>query len=155
MSFFPFSFANEEEFKFEKLNMFNGMSTTGLLRQPKWGHLKELHAVIKNCSTPLLQGVQSNFSIGQFQQVKFTKLRALYKLIYNLETMRQQQLTFYYYYYYKLSWFRPMCLKKEVVDHVLHFLSTMIPQIMLPCNSETILSNCCPSPLAFYQTVKM
>ncbi|GMI86698.1 MUCILAGE-MODIFIED 2, beta-galactosidase 6 [Hibiscus trionum] len=40
----------------------------GLLRQPKWGHLKELHAVIKNCSTPLLQGVQSNFSIGPLQQ---------------------------------------------------------------------------------------
>ncbi|XP_017985007.1 PREDICTED: beta-galactosidase 6 isoform X1 [Theobroma cacao] len=40
----------------------------GLLRQPKWGHLKELHAVIKNCSTPLLEGVQTNFSIGQFQQ---------------------------------------------------------------------------------------
>ncbi|XVF61087.1 hypothetical protein PTKIN_Ptkin08bG0101200 [Pterospermum kingtungense] len=40
----------------------------GLLRQPKWGHLKELHAAIKNRSTPLLQGVQSNFSIGQLQQ---------------------------------------------------------------------------------------
>ncbi|KAE8707220.1 Beta-galactosidase 16 [Hibiscus syriacus] len=40
----------------------------GLLRQPKWGHLKELHAVVKNCSTPLLQGVPSNFSIGPLQQ---------------------------------------------------------------------------------------
>ncbi|KAB2085479.1 hypothetical protein ES319_A05G400900v1 [Gossypium barbadense] len=40
----------------------------GLLRQPKWGHLKELHIMIKNCSTPLLQGVQSNFSIGPLQQ---------------------------------------------------------------------------------------
>ncbi|MBA0872159.1 hypothetical protein Goshw_008222, partial [Gossypium schwendimanii] len=40
----------------------------GLLRQPKWGHLKELHIVIKNCSKPLLQGVQSNFSIGPLQQ---------------------------------------------------------------------------------------
>ncbi|TKY60459.1 Beta-galactosidase 6 [Spatholobus suberectus] len=39
----------------------------GLLRQPKWGHLKELHAVIKSCSTTLLQGKQSNFSLGELQ----------------------------------------------------------------------------------------
>ncbi|GLT48990.1 hypothetical protein SLA2020_225770 [Shorea laevis] len=40
----------------------------GLLRQPKWGHLKEMHAAIKNCSTTLLQGVQTNFSLGKLQQ---------------------------------------------------------------------------------------
>ncbi|KAJ0041462.1 hypothetical protein Pint_27447 [Pistacia integerrima] len=40
----------------------------GLTRQPKWGHLKELHAAIKLCSTPLLQGVQTNISIGQLQE---------------------------------------------------------------------------------------
>ncbi|GKV46801.1 hypothetical protein SLEP1_g53766 [Rubroshorea leprosula] len=40
----------------------------GLLRQPKWGHLKEMHAAIKNCSTTLLQGVQTNFSLGELQQ---------------------------------------------------------------------------------------
>lgn len=49
----------------------NSISSTnaGLTRQPKWGHLKELHAAIKLCSTPLLQGVQTNFSIGQLQEV--------------------------------------------------------------------------------------
>lgn len=41
----------------------------GLLRQPKWGHLKQLHAVIKSSSTTLLQGVQRNFSLGQLQEV--------------------------------------------------------------------------------------
>lgn len=41
----------------------------GLIRQPKWGHLKELHAAIKSCSTTILEGVQSNFSLGQLQQV--------------------------------------------------------------------------------------
>lgn len=41
----------------------------GLLRQPKWGHLKELHATIKLCSTTLLQGAQNNFSLGQQQEV--------------------------------------------------------------------------------------
>ncbi|KAJ8765333.1 hypothetical protein K2173_012030 [Erythroxylum novogranatense] len=40
----------------------------GLFRQPKWGHLKELHSAIKNCSATLLQGVQTNFSLGQLQQ---------------------------------------------------------------------------------------
>ncbi|CAK7354686.1 unnamed protein product [Dovyalis caffra] len=40
----------------------------GLIRQPKWGHLKELHAAIKSCSTILLVGVQSSFSLGQLQQ---------------------------------------------------------------------------------------
>ncbi|KAL4632705.1 hypothetical protein ACB092_04G069700 [Castanea dentata] len=40
----------------------------GLLRQPKWGHLKELHGAIKLCSTTLLQGAQTNFSLGQQQE---------------------------------------------------------------------------------------
>ncbi|KAK2656361.1 hypothetical protein Ddye_009413 [Dipteronia dyeriana] len=40
----------------------------GLKRQPKWGHLKELHAAINLSSTTLLQGVQTNFSLGQFQE---------------------------------------------------------------------------------------
>nr|POF11219.1 beta-galactosidase 6 [Quercus suber] len=40
----------------------------GLLRQPKWGHLKELHATIKLCSTTLLQGARTNFSLGQQQE---------------------------------------------------------------------------------------
>lgn len=41
----------------------------GLLRQPKWGHLKQLHEVIKSCSTTLLQGVQRNFTLGQLLEV--------------------------------------------------------------------------------------
>jgi hypothetical protein len=41
----------------------------GLIRQPKWGHLKELHAAIKFCSATLLQGVRTNFSLGQHQEV--------------------------------------------------------------------------------------
>ncbi|XP_047165033.1 beta-galactosidase 6-like [Vigna umbellata] len=40
----------------------------GLLRQPKWGHLRELHAAIKSCSTTLLEGKQSIFSLGQRQE---------------------------------------------------------------------------------------
>ncbi|KAK9232991.1 hypothetical protein WN943_023240 [Citrus x changshan-huyou] len=40
----------------------------GLTRQPKWGHLKELHAAINSCSETLLQGNPSNFSLGQLQE---------------------------------------------------------------------------------------
>ncbi|KAK4391053.1 Beta-galactosidase 16 [Sesamum angolense] len=39
----------------------------GLIRQPKWGHLKELHAAVK-CSDTLLYGQQSNFSLGALQE---------------------------------------------------------------------------------------
>ncbi|XP_030936433.1 beta-galactosidase 16-like [Quercus lobata] len=40
----------------------------GLIRQPKWGHLKELHAAIKLCLKPLLTGVHSTFHLGQLQE---------------------------------------------------------------------------------------
>ncbi|KAI3873532.1 hypothetical protein MKX03_009442 [Papaver bracteatum] len=36
----------------------------GLIRQPKWGHLKELHSVIKQISETLLSGTRTNFSLG-------------------------------------------------------------------------------------------
>ncbi|XP_010086721.2 beta-galactosidase 6 [Morus notabilis] len=40
----------------------------GQLRQPKWGHLKELHAAIRNCSGTLLKAVPTNISLGQSQE---------------------------------------------------------------------------------------
>ncbi|KAK6939902.1 D-galactoside/L-rhamnose binding SUEL lectin domain [Dillenia turbinata] len=39
----------------------------GIIRQPKWGHLKELHAAVKLCSEPLLSGKPQNISLGQSQ----------------------------------------------------------------------------------------
>lgn len=45
--------------------------TAGLTREPKWGHLKELHAAVKLCSTPLITGTKSNFSLGQSLEVSF------------------------------------------------------------------------------------
>ncbi|KAJ8447880.1 hypothetical protein Cgig2_012015 [Carnegiea gigantea] len=41
----------------------------GLLREPKWSHLKELHAVVQLSSNPLLQGTQTYYSAGRQQQV--------------------------------------------------------------------------------------
>ncbi|KAF5467938.1 hypothetical protein F2P56_012142 [Juglans regia] len=40
----------------------------GFISQPKWGHLKELHAAIKLCLKPLLSGVNSTFPLGQLQE---------------------------------------------------------------------------------------
>lgn len=41
----------------------------GLHRQPKWGHLKELHAAVKLCEEPLLSGLNSTISLGKLQTV--------------------------------------------------------------------------------------
>lgn len=38
-----------------------------MINQPKWGHLKELHAAIKLCSATLLSGVPTKLSLGQEQ----------------------------------------------------------------------------------------
>ncbi|GLT84966.1 hypothetical protein SLE2022_031710 [Rubroshorea leprosula] len=40
----------------------------GFIKQPKWGHLKELHAAIKSCSKPLLEGVHSTSPLGRKQE---------------------------------------------------------------------------------------
>ncbi|KAK1384445.1 Beta-galactosidase [Heracleum sosnowskyi] len=40
----------------------------GLTRQPKWGHLKELHAAVNSCSDTILSGTKTNLSLGQKQE---------------------------------------------------------------------------------------
>ncbi|GAB4862093.1 Beta-galactosidase 16 [Ancistrocladus abbreviatus] len=40
----------------------------GFIRQPKWGHLKELHTAVKLCSETLLSAAQTNYSLGTQQQ---------------------------------------------------------------------------------------
>ncbi|CAL4908342.1 unnamed protein product [Urochloa decumbens] len=40
----------------------------GLIWQPTWGHLRELHAAVKQSSEPLLFGTYSNFSLDQEQE---------------------------------------------------------------------------------------
>lgn len=51
------------------ISFFFTIQSLGLIRQPKWGHLRELHTVIKACSETLLNGNKSNFSLGQLQMV--------------------------------------------------------------------------------------
>lgn len=40
----------------------------GLMRQPQWGHLTELHGAIKSCSKALLYGTPVDTSLGPLQQ---------------------------------------------------------------------------------------
>ncbi|XP_056164391.1 beta-galactosidase 16-like [Syzygium oleosum] len=40
----------------------------GLMRQPQWGHLTQLHGAIKLCSKALLYGTPVNISLGGLQQ---------------------------------------------------------------------------------------
>lgn len=46
------------------------MSSAGIPKEPKWTHLKELHAAVKLSSAPLLAGDQSVVNLGQFQTVR-------------------------------------------------------------------------------------
>jgi hypothetical protein len=41
----------------------------GLIWQPTWAHLRELHAAVKQSAEPLLWGAYSNYSFDQ-QEVK-------------------------------------------------------------------------------------
>lgn len=43
----------------------------GLVRQPKWGHLKELHKAIKQCENTLLFGNSKLLTFGPLQEVNY------------------------------------------------------------------------------------
>ncbi|KAI5667901.1 hypothetical protein M9H77_17754 [Catharanthus roseus] len=61
----------------------------GLIREPKWGHLKELHAIIKLCSPTLLSGVSSVSSLGVKQEayVFMGKLEGCVAFLVNHDTV--------------------------------------------------------------------
>lgn len=44
------------------------LSSAGLLKQPKWGHLKDLHETLRLCESPLLYGEAHNMSWGPGQE---------------------------------------------------------------------------------------
>lgn len=44
----------------------------GLLRQPKWGHLKDLHRAIKLCEPALVSAEPTVTPLGNYQEVRFT-----------------------------------------------------------------------------------
>ena len=47
------------------------MYISGLLRQPKWGHLRDLHRAIKQAEPALISGDPTTQSIGNYEKVKF------------------------------------------------------------------------------------
>lgn len=46
----------------------------GLVRQPKWGHLKELHEAIKQCENTLLFGHSKLLTFGPLQEVNYFEI---------------------------------------------------------------------------------
>ncbi|KAJ6405348.1 hypothetical protein OIU84_013330 [Salix udensis] len=60
------SYSNVSFQVFDKSDLPSGC--LGLLRQPKHGHMKELHASIKLCRKPLLSSKWTNFSLGHLQE---------------------------------------------------------------------------------------
>lgn len=47
---------------------------TGLERQPKWGHLKDLHRAIKLCEPALVSGNPTRMPLGNYQEVSTQSL---------------------------------------------------------------------------------
>ncbi|XP_058227609.1 beta-galactosidase [Rhododendron vialii] len=45
----------------------------GLLRQPKWGHLKDLHRAIKLCEPALVSGEPNKITLGNYQEAHVFK----------------------------------------------------------------------------------
>ncbi|KAF3630587.1 putative beta-galactosidase 16-like [Capsicum annuum] len=66
----------------------------GLLRQPKWGHLKELHAAVKLCLEAILSAFPTMHSLGPLQEVihytslMFSRIYRAIVLSFNGETFR-------------------------------------------------------------------
>lgn len=53
------------------LKNWNTFLYAGLLRQPKWGHLKDLHRAIKLCEPALVSGDPAVIPLGNYQEVKY------------------------------------------------------------------------------------
>lgn len=53
---------------------YNDCLYTGLERQPKWGHLKDLHRAIKLCEPALLSGESTRMPLGNYQEVSTQSL---------------------------------------------------------------------------------
>lgn len=47
----------------------NSETISGLLRQPKWGHLRDLHKAIKQAEPALTSGDPTIQSIGNYEKV--------------------------------------------------------------------------------------
>ena len=62
-------------------------SWAGIVREPKYGHLKELHRAIKMCEPALISSKPSVQSLGNYQQVKNQILLWIYQSSFLLKLM--------------------------------------------------------------------
>lgn len=111
----------------------------GLIRQPKWGHLRELHAAVKSCSNALLMGRHKNFSLGQLQEVRFPSTYTDFFLRYELVTQ-------------VVCSFRPMS-SKTLPENVPLSSRIAIEGTAWSLSSGTPCMNCLQGQSASYQTV--
>ena len=51
----------------------HGVYISGMLRQPKWGHLRDLHRAIKQAEPALVSGDPTIQSLGNYEKVNVAK----------------------------------------------------------------------------------
>lgn len=61
---------------------------SGLLKEPKWGHLRDLHAALKLCKKALFKGNPSVETFGEglevsHQNIKYNEKKVTFKLSYS------------------------------------------------------------------------
>lgn len=86
----------------------------GLLNQPKWGHLKDLHRAIKLSEPALLYGVPSVTPLGNFQEVGISFDFILWVLL----VVKMNTVPFLYFLPYRLMF------SNQHLEPVLLFLQT-------------------------------
>lgn len=105
----------------------------GLLRQPKWGHLKDLHRAIKLCEPALVSADPTVTRLGNYQEV-YLKLSYRKFLNYYLDFCVIGRNIY-------LSWlmYRLMSLNQNL-ELVLHSLQTTIHDLMQQCHLGTSIT---------------
>jgi hypothetical protein len=88
---------------------------SGLLRQPKWGHLRDLHKAIKQAEPVLVSGDPTIQKLGNYEKVKLSM--NINNLITALKYQNHQQMFIHHYL------FRPMSTSQRM-ELVLHSFQT-------------------------------
>lgn len=129
---------------FSKLNDCSSFCL-GLLRQPKWGHLKDLHRAIKLCEPALVSGAPNKIPLGNYQEVRyhnFSRNQLLYlKLTLELNSSPLS-----------LSYSRLMYLHQ--MELVLHSLRTTTQNPLPKCHWGICITTFHLGPSAFFPTAR-
>ena len=116
----------------------------GLLRQPKWGHLKDLHRAIKLCEPALVSGDATVIPLGNYQEVKlyllFCMKHCLFRSIIGLSLISLL--------IYRLMY---SIIRPEVVQHSLQIT---IRDHLQRCHLGICIITCLHGPSAFFQIAR-